>query len=108
LAQGNKLVELEASAQGEGPVADAVRKQLDEERPKLSTYERDVWEAFWFLGTSRINGMGVGGIPFPVIRDYVEWSEMPRVMSELFIIQINLMDRVYVSAKNTEAARSSK
>ena len=99
---------MEASAQGEGPVADAVRKQLDEEQPKLSTYEASVWDAFWFLGTSRINGMGVGGIPFPVIREYVEWCEMPRTMGELFTLQINLMDRVYVNAKNTEAARSSK
>jgi hypothetical protein len=85
-----------------------VRKQLEDERPRLSTYEWMVWDAFWFLGTSRLNGMGVGGIPLAAIREYVDFAEMPRTMAELFVIQINMMDRFYINAKNTEAARSSK
>lgn len=79
-------------------------------RPKLSQWVIEYWEAFQVLGNSRIPHQGaIGPIPLTEIVAYMDAIYLSDVDERLkLIMMIQSLDRVYVKHVNDKAKRASE
>lgn len=81
-----------------------------EERPKLSMWVQEYWDAFQVLSGSRIvHQGGIGPIPLTEMVAYMDATYLGDVDERLkFIRMIQSLDSIYVKHINEKAKRESK
>lgn len=68
-----------------------------------------MWEGFGVLSSERSSAMGgMCPIPFRAILAYADYAEMILDEREMFVSQVLTLDAMLVSARNRQAAKSSK
>lgn len=81
-----------------------------QERPRLSRWVQEYWDAFQILSGSRIiHQGGIGPIPLSEMVAYMDATYLVDVDARLkFIKMIQSLDGIYVDHVNTKAKRESK
>jgi hypothetical protein len=79
---------------------------LDE--PQISHVDYFYIKAFYDLSTCRINGMGLGVIPWTAIKKYAEHYSLDFDITESLIDIIREMDSAYIDFQNKETEKNSK
>ena len=64
-------------------------------------------KSFYDLSTCRINGMGMGQIPWRDIISYASWYNLEKDITEAFVDIIREMDTAYIDYQNKEQANNT-